>query len=108
VAEPARSFEIHYADEWAALYVDGKLVRVGNSDNTEEEALHMLGVVVIQDDAFMRGQDQRKGVAPTLGDVENYRQLRDKRRARAAELREQADQLRREADTLEASVGIQG
>jgi hypothetical protein len=33
-----RKLEIHYADEWAALYVDGKLERVGDSYLAEERA----------------------------------------------------------------------
>lgn len=68
--------EIHYEQqwgEWAALYVDGKLVTVGDNDNTEEKAFDVLGVRMVQDDAFMRGQDRREGVAQTLSEVAEYR-----------------------------------
>lgn len=95
--------EIHYGDEWAALYRDGNLVIVGDSYRTEEEALTLLGVTLVHDDAFMRGQDRREGVAPTLADVAAYREGRGRRLAEAARLREEADRLRAEADALEAA-----
>lgn len=92
--------EIHYEEEWAALYVDGKLERVGDSYLAEERAFEILGVRTVQDDAFMRGQTSAEGVAKTLDEVEAYREDREQRTRRAAELRAQAAKLEQEARTL--------
>jgi hypothetical protein len=92
--------EIHYADEWAALYVDGKLDRVGDSYLAEERAFEILGVRTVQDDAFMRGQSHRDGVAQTLDEVREFAKDREAKRARATELRAEADRLLREAGEL--------
>lgn len=94
--------QIHYADDWAALYVDGNLDHVGDTYRTEERAFEILGVPQVQDDAFMRGQKQRDGVAPTLADVQTYRQQRAADRAEAARLREQATKLLADAAKLDA------
>ena len=96
--------EIHYAEEWAALYVDGKLKTVGDSYLAEEMALNLLGVKIVQDDAYMRGQNQRDGVAKTLDEVHEYRVKRDAALARAAELRAQAAELEAQAAALKAQV----
>lgn len=93
--------EIHYADDWAALYVDGKLDRVGDAYNTEERALSLAGVATVHDDAFMRGQSQRDGVAQTLDEVAAYARERDERLAVAAQKRAEAERLLAEAGELE-------
>jgi hypothetical protein len=95
--------QIHYADEWAALYVDGQLERVGDAYLAEERAFEVLGVAIIRNDAFMRGQDQRDGVAKTLDDVDAYRTRRDADRAEAARLRYEAARLTAEAALLESA-----
>ena len=97
--------EIHYADDWAALYQDGELVSrsVGDSYLAEEQALALLGVKQVHDDAFMRGQTQRSGVATTLQEVEEYRASRDQRLAQAQQLRTQASELEATAAALENS-----
>ena len=89
--------EIHYQEDWAALYVNGVLDRVGDADNTVQRALELCGVVTVMDDAFMRGQDQREGVAPTLDAVAEYRTDRECARALAADLRARAAALLAEA-----------
>jgi hypothetical protein len=93
--------EIHYAEEWAALYVDGRLERVGDSYLAEERAFEILGVTTIQDDAFLRGQTSRDGVAKTLSDVAAYRAQRDEQRAEADRLRREAERLLAEASALD-------
>lgn len=98
-----RKLEIHYADEWAALYVDGKLNRVGDIHNTEERAFELLGVRQVQDDAFMRGQSQRAGVATTVNEVDEYREWRDNGIAEAARLREEAAALLARATELDGA-----
>ncbi len=103
----APNLEIHYAGEWAALYIDGQLDHdsVGDSYLAEERAFELLGVKTVQDDAFMRGQDQRVGVARTLGEVDEYRWSRDNKAAEAARKREEAARLIAEADELDGKGG---
>lgn len=96
--------EIHEAEDWAALYSNGNLVATGHT--VHEEALQMLGVTVVQDDAFMRGGNGtgRHGtppVAKTLDEVHEYAKERLVRKARAQRLREQAADLVAEALTLD-------
>ena len=95
------NLEIHYAEEWAALYRDGELVRVGDTYNTEEEAFQILGVKIVQDDAFMRGQNSRDGVAQTIDQVDEYRWARDNKQAEAGRLRQEAEELMRRAAELD-------
>lgn len=92
--------EIHYADEWAALYVDGKLERVGDSYLAEGRAFEILGVRTVQDDAFMRGQTSAAGVAQTVEEAAAFARERETKRMRAAELRAEAERLLREAGEL--------
>jgi hypothetical protein len=96
--------EIHYAEEWAALYIDGQLDpnSVGDSYIAEERAFALLGVKCVQGEAFMRGQSQRDGIAHTLDEVDEYKAIRDQAENWAANLRAQAKQLLEEADSLEA------
>jgi hypothetical protein len=93
--------EIHYADDWAALYVDGKLERVGDTYHAEERALNLCGVVLVQNNAFMRGQTAADGVAKTLDEIRTYAADRDLRIARAQRLREQAADLVHKASQIE-------
>lgn len=94
--------EIHYDDEdWAALYKDGQLVRAGDTYRTEEEAFALLGVTIVQDNAFMLGQGSAEGVAKTLEEVHRYSEERRRNLARAADMRIQAQRLLAEASDLE-------
>ena len=99
------NLEIHYANDWAALYIDGTLDpdTVGDAYHAEEKAFELLGVKQVRDDAFMRGQSQRTGVAPTLDAVDEYRWQRDGAREEAARLRQEADALLARARELEES-----
>lgn len=97
------NLEIHYEDEWAALYVDGKLEpeTVGDSYVAEQRVFELLGVRRVYDNAFMRGGNTRSDVAQTLAEVETYREAREEHKRRAAELRAQAARLEQEAAALE-------
>jgi hypothetical protein len=75
------------------LYVDGQLVQVGKVHNTEEKAFAMLGVTQVVDDAFMRGQTHRDGVAQTTEEITAYVADRDAATERAARLRAEAEAL---------------
>lgn len=92
--------EIHYDEEWAACYVDGRLAVVGDSYLAEEKAFELLGVKQVSDDSFMRGQRSRDGVAQTLQEVEEYRTRRTERERQASALEVEASRLLREADAL--------
>ncbi len=98
------SVQIHYADDWAALYVNGMLIpnSVGDSYVAEEIALLGLGVVLVHDNAFMRGRGGRDGVAATLEDVRAYHDKRADAKVRADRLRQQALALVAEADLLDS------
>jgi hypothetical protein len=88
--------QIHYADEWAAVYVDGQLdtnISVGDAHNRNEAVFALFGVEQVVDEAFMRGQDQSDGVARTLDEITAYTTVRDERKARIAALRAEADKL---------------
>ncbi len=93
--------EIHEADEWAAVYLDGKLQRVGDAYLADEWVRSHFGVTTVQDDAFMRGQTGRGGVAQTLDEVEEYARQRAARRAEVDRLRAEAARLEDEARDLE-------
>lgn len=97
--------EIHYEEEWAGLYVDGKLDRVGDAYLAEQRAFELLGVTLVHDDAFMRGHKDEDAVARTLDDVAAYRDRRDADRVTAARLRREAEQLVAEAAALELRNG---
>ena len=96
--------EIHYdpGGEWAALYVDGELERLGDAYLVEARVFELAGVTVVQDDAFLRGQNGETGVAPTLDDVAAYRAEREEKRATAERLRAEAARLLADAEALDA------
>lgn len=96
-----RSMEIHHADEWSALYVDGTLAEVGDTYWVEEKAFAMLGVAEVSEDSFLRGQGQKDGVAKTLEEVAEYRRSREERLQEAANLREAAASLLAQASEME-------
>ena len=98
---PSMSIQIHYAGDWAALYIDNKLEIVGDTADTEERALRMLGVEFVWDDSFMQGQSTREGVAKTLDEVKIYKDMRDFRKRQAQVLREKASELLSRAKEME-------
>lgn len=97
--------EIHYAEEWAALYRDGELVTVGDSYVAEEQAFALLGVKTVHDDAFMRGQSHRDGVAKTIQEVTEYQEKRDAGILEAERLEAEARALEERAAALRAGKG---
>ena len=82
------SIEVHeQEDGFTAVYVDGTLNDVfKNEHNAVERVFALLGVKVVQDDAFMLGQESRSGVALTLAEVAEFTARRAADRA-AAEAR---------------------
>lgn len=92
--------EVHEADEWAAVYLDGKLVQQGERYLANEWVREHFGVVTVQDDAFMRGSDRREDVAQTLDEVADYAAERATRAERAADLERRASAMFDEARRL--------
>jgi hypothetical protein len=86
--------------EWSALYVHGILDRVGDHYLIDERIRELTGVVTLQTDDFLRGGDKRHEVAPDIDMLREYRTQRRDREERAAALRQQAQRLLEEADSL--------
>ena len=98
------SYVRYQGEEWAALYIDGKLDTVGDSYLSDERIAQILGVEEHSDDAFLRGGNSRSDVAQTLDELHAYVNEREDKLARAAELRAQAAALEAEAATLRESA----
>lgn len=64
-------------EETTALYVDGKLDRVGDNYWVIERVLEIAGVETVHDDAFIRGGNGRDGVAQTITEIAEYAAKRD-------------------------------
>jgi hypothetical protein len=90
--------------EWSALYVDGKLIRVGDTPNVEETLYEILRIKQVWGDDFMRGQTARAGVANTPQEALEYRRDREARDAQAQSLLTQAEALVAQAKALRAGV----
>lgn len=96
--------EFHVADEWTAVYLDGKLQTVGDSYLADEWLQGYVGVKVVQvvqDDAFMRGGSSSNTVAKTLDELHDYQLERDRKLAQAQKLRDEAQDLLAQAAVLE-------
>lgn len=94
------------AEEWSALYVDGKLDRVGDAYLVDERVGEILGVQVISGDEgedFLRGGNTREDVAQTLTDISDWKSAQEAE-ASKAELLAQADALQTEVDRLRAAA----
>lgn len=93
--------EVHVgSSEWSAVYLDGKLQRVGDHYLAEEWLRDHFGVTEVYSDDFMMGGNDREHVAETVAQVTEYREMREAREAHAARLREEAARLVAEAEEL--------
>lgn len=92
------------SDEWSALYVDGTLDTVGDHYRSAERIQQLFEVVVIQSDDFLLGNQSatRDQVAKNLHIVNRYHRDLEDRKARAAQLREEAAALLEQAKELES------
>lgn len=94
--------EIHYAGDWAAVYLNSELIDgPGDTDQRHEWLLRHFGVVQVHDSDFLMGGSQRKDAARTLGEMYEWQRERDERLSRAEELRLQAAELLEQAEALE-------
>lgn len=89
---------VFYEDEeWTAVYVNGSLVRVGDSYLADEWLREHCDVETVQSDAFMRGSMMRQDVAQTLEEVYAYEA---EVRAREQEVEEKQAAIRELKDEL--------
>ena len=91
--------------DWSALYIDGKLERVGDHYLIDEKLQELFGVQTVSSDDFMRGQDEAAFVAQTIDEVVTYHTARKNRQEEAARLREEAATLTERAFDIERSLG---
>jgi hypothetical protein len=94
------------AEEWSALYIDGKLDRVSDAYLVDERVGEILGVKVISGDEgedFLRGGNTREDVAQTLTDISDWKSAQEAESGKA-ELLAQADALQAEVDRLRAAA----
>lgn len=89
-------------NDWSALYVDGKLERVGDHYLIDERISELLGVELEQNDDFMQGGKNYEDVAQTLDEARTYERTRlqkefeiEQLEQRAADLQQQADEIRK-------------
>jgi hypothetical protein len=87
--------------EWSALYVNGRLDKIGDHYLIDERIRELAGVITLQTDDFFRGGNSRDEAAQDLDDLRQYRQAREFREQQIAKLRAQADQLLQKAVELE-------
>lgn len=86
--------------DWSALYINGKLERVGDHYLIHDRLMDKLGIAVEQSDAFLIGGDGRENAAQT---VDEYR-AEVRRRATAAETAEELE--RRAAEMLAEAAAM--
>lgn len=89
----------------SALYVDGKYHDLAKSDEVGEMLSLLLGVVHVESDAFLLGEEDFENVAETVAEAEAYRTGKVASDApaklRAAALRARAQKLLTEAEELD-------
>jgi hypothetical protein len=92
--------------DWSALYVDGKLHKVGDHYLIDEAIQVLVGVEEHQSEDFMKGGNDYSDVAKTLDELNAWVAKRDsnaadasreEKLAKAAELIAEAEKLRQEA-----------
>ena len=93
---------VYESDDWAALYVDGVLDRVGDAYLADERIREIFGVETVHSSAYFIGEGKtRADVAKTLPEVQAEELRRAENRRRAAALREEAAALEFEAAALD-------
>lgn len=89
----------HIGEGWSALYVDGRLDRIGDSHNVTERIEELLGVV-FQESDVMDAIQQRSDAPGTLAELREQEARQRELRDTAEALRQQAADLIAEADAL--------
>lgn len=104
---PAPAEDVVYFEngDAAATYVRGQLVECHHPPEVRERLINLLGVRMVQDGAFMKGQSSWGGAAQTLEEAEAFAVDRELKAQRAAALREQAAVMIAEADRIAGGEG---
>lgn len=89
--------EIHRADEWSGLYLNGELQTYGDHHHAEEWLYERFGVKVVDNPSWLVND---KPYA-TLGEMREAQEKERLARIEAAELREQAEALIQRANRLD-------
>lgn len=92
-------------NEWSALYVDGKLHKVGDHYLVDEAIRSLLEIKTIYSNDFMRGGSSASGVAQTLDEAESYGVEREEDERVLDSLEQQAKELSQRIKELRKSRG---
>ncbi len=93
-------WQIHRNGDTSAIYLDGALFDIGDSNTMRSQVLTSLGVVQVNDDAFMLGQDKRNKAAATLAAITAWKTQQATKRTRLQEIRASIAALKAEARSL--------
>ena len=93
------------SDDWSALYLDGKLIQLGDHYLVQEKIEEIFGIEVYDSDDFLRGGNSREHAAQTLEEVNEYRSKRSQIELDALLLEAQARSLEAQARKLRDSLG---
>lgn len=88
------------SEDWSAVYLDGKLARVGDHYLIDEWLREHFEVATESSDDFMRGGDHYEDVAQTLEDIKIYYDARTEKVGEAQVLLDQAQALQEQAKAL--------
>lgn len=87
-------------EEWSALYVNGKLEKVGEHYLVVERALEITGVQYLQGD-FLLGGNQTHNVAHTLKEIQDHdTRVKEKKDAERARLLQRLQETQAALDAL--------
>ena len=100
------NFVRYNADEWSALYRDGKLVVIGDSYHSDYYLANYLKVEDIDSDDFLLGGSTRDQAAKTLQEIEEYRidLLRKSKDQDIAELEAKLSELEAKLSELKKTI----
>ena len=88
------------SDEWSALYIDGKLDKVGDHYLIDERIQELVGVEVFDSNDFLLGGDSLSDVAETLEEIQKYTDEQNVRKESIAIIEEEIFRLQQKIKTL--------
>lgn len=81
-------------EEWTAVYLNGSLVRVGDSYLADEWLQQRCGVVEHYDEDYFLGRDKtRENVAATTAEIDAFYHVEEEKQAEIARLRARLAEL---------------
>lgn len=100
--EDIRDIRIYRCDDWAALYINGELdTGPGDAYLCDERLYEILGIEVIDDDAYLRGGGKADDVCLTVEAIEEYQRERQEKLDEAARLKDQVAEMQQRIRELE-------